>query len=332
MRGATSHDVARAAGVTQSTVSRALRDDPRIPEATRERVRAAAASLAYVPSLRGRSLSTRSTGLLAVVVSDIGNPFYMEALDHLHAALPERERLIVLTDASDAAPASADRLLDGSVDGAILMTTTLDSPLPADLAARGLPTVLFNRTVDDDIVDSCESENAAGAADVARQLLRDGHETIGALGGPVDTSTGRDRERGLRETLAAAGRPLAQRLVQRGPFTHAAGHAGLTALMAQPSPPTAIACANDVIAFGALNAARGLGLSVPGDLTIFGFDDIAMADWEVFQLSTVRQDLASMAQTTLTLLHERIAQPDLPARRVRAPTELVLRASHGPAR
>lgn len=332
MRGTTSHDVARLAGVTQSTVSRALRDDPRIPEATRARVREAAASLAYIPSRRGRSLSTRSTGLLAVVVSEIGNPFYMEALNHLHAALDESRRLIVLTDPFDAPPAPADRLLDGSVDGAILMTVTLDSALPADLTARGLPTVLFNRTIDGDVVDSCESENAAGAAAVAHQLLRDGHEAIGALLGPADTSTGRDREHGLRQTLAAAGRPLHDELTRRGPFTHAAGHAGLTALMAQPTPPTAIACANDVIAFGALNAARALGLSVPGDVTIFGFDDIAMAGWEVFELSTVRQDLGAMAQTTLTLLQERIARPDLPARRVRARTELVLRASHGPRR
>jgi LacI family transcriptional regulator len=334
----TSHDVARAAGVSQPTVSRALRDDPRVAAETRERVKAAAASLGYVTSRRGRSLSTRSTGQVAVVVGALGNAFYVEAVERLHAELEAAgRRLVVLTDRPvlDASPAAPDgeaieRLLDGGVDGAILATSLLGSSLPVELAARGLPTVLFNRTLDGDAVDACESENEDGARQVARELLALGHRRIGAIFGPLQTSTGRDREVAFRAALAEAGAPLAPERVRHGSFTHETGHRAFAELLALPQPPTAVFCANDVIALGALNAARGLGVAVPAQVTVVGFDDIAMAGWEVYRLTTVRQDLAAMARATVTLLEERIADPARPARRVTLPARLVLRDSHAP--
>ncbi len=148
-RQVTSHDVARAAGVSQPTVSRALRGDTRLSEATRQRVVEAAEALNYVPSQRGRSLATRSTGQIGIVVSDLGNPFYLQVLDELHHALSETHlRMLVLTpDEHDAVP--LERLADGSLDGAILTTTLLDSTLPAALSERGFPFVLLNREVDE---------------------------------------------------------------------------------------------------------------------------------------------------------------------------------------
>jgi LacI family transcriptional regulator len=331
MRPATSHDVARVAGVSQPTVSRALRDDPRVARATRERVRAAAEQLGYVASRRGRSLSTRLTGQIAVVVSDLGNPFYMEAVAHLYAVLDaEQTRLVVLTEPPDGAPLTVEQVADGGIDGVIVTTTLLGSSLPAQLAERGLPTVLLNRAVDDAVVDVCESENAAGARLVAEQLLDLGHRAIGAIFGPADTSTGRDREAAFRDALAARGAALSDALVRRGPFSHEAGHRGLCELMADDERPTAIFCANDVIALGTLNAARGMGVAVPAELTVFGFDDIEMAAWEVYRLSTIRQDLAALAAAAVRMLRERIADPGLAPRRERIPTQLVLRASHAP--
>jgi LacI family transcriptional regulator len=325
---ATSHDVARLAGVSQPTVSRALRDDPVVSLATRRRVRDAAESLGYVPSQRGRSLSTRATGQVAVVVSDLGNTFYMEAIRHLHAALDEAgTRVVVLTDPPDRPP-PPERLLDGSVDGVILTTALLGATLPAELCARGLPVVLFNRSVDDAPVDRCVSTNERGAGDVAEELVRLGHESIGAIFGPPETSTGRDRERGFRTALAHAGTPLADARVFHGPFSYATGEEGLRELWAGDRP-SAVFCGNDVIALGALNAARELGIDVPGELTIIGFDDIAMAAWPVYELSTVRQDLPAMARVTVELLRERIADPELPVRTREVETQLVLRGSHG---
>ena len=329
MRRVTSHDVARAAGVSQSTVSRALRDDARLSLETRDRVKATARSLGYVASRRGRSLSTRSTGQVGVVVSDLGNPFYMEALEHLYRELEQQGySLLTLADPPDAPPLSVERLVDGGIDGVILMTTVVGAELPRQLAERGLPTVLFNRVVDDEVTDAVESDNAQGARLIAEELLRLGHRAIGAIFGPADTTTGRDRERAFRAALAEGGQPLADERARRGPFTHESGHRAFTELTAAPEPPTAIFCGNDVIALGALNAAAGAGVAVPGDVTVFGFDDIEMAAWEVYRLSTVRQDLSAMAAAAISMLLSRIADPDLPLRRERIPTRLVLRASH----
>jgi LacI family transcriptional regulator len=326
----TSHDVAQLVGVSQPTVSRALRDDTQVSEETRRRVRAAAEQLGYVPSRRGRSLSTLSTGHVALVVGAVGNPFYTEAIEHLHARLAAiGHRVVVLTDEPYPTPAH-DELLDGSIDGAILATATLDSALPRDLAARGLPIVLFNRTTDDAAVDVCVSENERGAALAAGELARLGHRRVGAILGPRDTSTGRDREAGFRAALDAAGLGLPDARLRRGPFAVATGAQALAELMDGRHPPTAIFCANDVIAIGALNAAHRLGVAVPDDLTIVGFDDIGMASWDLFALTTVRQDLATMADATVRMLADRIRDPERAPRQVTVPTALVHRRTHAP--
>lgn len=328
----TSHDVARLAGVSQPTVSRALRDDTQVSAETRRRVRDAALRLGYVPSQRGRTLSTRSTGHVALVVGALGNPFYTEAVEHLHARLSAvGRRVVVLTDEPSTSPA-LDALADGSIDGAVLATATLDATLPRDLAARGVPVVLFNRATDGDDVDACVSENARGAEVAAGELARLGHRRVGAILGPADTSTGRDREAGFRSALDAASLTLPDARVRRGPFSVETGAQALAELLAQRHPPTAVFCANDVIAVGALNAAHRLGVAVPEDLTIVGFDDIAMAAWDLFALTTVRQDLATMADAAVRLLVDRMADPARPARRVTVPTALVHRRTHAPPR
>lgn len=330
MRRSTSHDVAELAGVSQPTVSRALRGDPRVAPETVRRVREAAEALAYVPSRRGRSLSTRATGQVAVVVSDLANPFYSEAILHLQAALEAADLLVVVhTDLPDR-PITVERLLDGSVDGAILTTTLADSPLPGALADRGLPVVQFNRMGADEAADACVSDNAGGAAAVAALLADLGHARVGAVLGPEDASTGRDREAGFRAALADRGIALTDERMRRGPFSTASGHDGLIALMGEAGPPTAVFCANDVVAAGALNAAHALGVAVPQRLTIVGFDDIAMAAWDVFRLTTVRQDLAAMSTAAVRLLRARMAEPARPPQAVTVPVRLVLRASHGP--
>jgi len=311
--------------VSQPTVSRALRGDPRVADATRRRVARAAARLGYVASDRGRSLSTRRSGRVAVVVDDLGNPFYLELLDALHDRLERANtRMLVLTPHRND-PLRTERLLDGSIDGVVLTTTTLDSRLPAELRARRFPFVLLNRVVDGVDADSCTVDNEAGGAEVARSLLRGGHTRIGALFGPPSTSTGRDRERGFRRALADAGAALPDALVRHGPFAFDYGHTCLGELLA--GSPTAIFCANDVVALGALNAARGLGVAVPDELSIIGFDDISMAGWELIRLTTVRQDLRRMGEIAVELVLDRIVDPQRPARHVVLPPELVWRAT-----
>ncbi len=327
----TSHDVARIAGVSQPTVSRALRDDPRLSEETRLRVHEAARELHYVPSQRGRSLATRSTGQIGIVVSDLGNPFYLQVLETLHEELHRAGlRMLVLTpDDDNLVP--LERVVDGSLDGVILTTTQLRSPLPAELSRRGFPFVLLNREVDDAPGDVCVVDNAEGARLVAQELLELGHRAIAAVFGPDTTSTGRDREASFRQVLADAGVELPAERWRRAPFDFTEGHRCTLELL--PSAPTALFAANDILALGAYNALHARGLRVPGDITLIGFDDVTLASWEAFQLTTVSQDIEHMVKTSTELLLSRIAAgPDEPLapRRVVLPARLVRRATHGP--
>lgn len=326
---ATSHDVARAAGVSQSTVSRALRSPDSVSPQLRDRVLAAARSLGYTPSEIGRSLVTQSTKTIGMVVTDLGNPFYPFLISPLHDELSKLGyRMLLLTD--DDSPDSPQRLVDRSIDGAVLTTTTLDSSLPHELDASGLPFVFLARESDVVAADAAVVDNTLGASILAAEILRLGHRRIGAILGPQNTSTGRDRRRGLRVTLAAAGISLDELPIREGPFVAETGHEALHALM-QSDSPTVVICGNDSIAIGALNAAHGMGLSVPGDVSIVGFDDLPIAGWELVQLTTVRQPMDEMARVAGRTLVARIegrAQPGRIQRTVFEP-ELIIRRTLG---
>jgi LacI family transcriptional regulator len=326
----TSNDVAARAGVSQPTVSRALRGAPRIAGETRERIREIADELGYIPSRRGRILAAGATGQVAIVVTNLANPFFSEAIHHLSTALHEVDLRAVVHADSDEHPVVPERLLDGLVDAVILVNTQLESSLARTLATRGLPVVQFARTSLGEASDACVSDQEMGSYEMARLLASLGHVRIGALFGPQNTSTGVSRESGFRAGLREQGRDLRDEYVRYGPFSTDAGERGLEELMALPERPTAVFCANDVIAVGAFNAAKALDISVPEQLTVVGFDDIPLAAWNVFQLTTVRQDLVAMSKATVRLLVERIEDPSLSFRRVGVPVELVLRGSHAP--
>lgn len=323
----TSHDVAKIAGVSQSTVSRALRGVPGIAPETVARVREAAEALAYVPSEAGRSLSTRQARSVGVFTEDLTNPFYPALVEPVRKRLEERGfRTILLTEPDHAG--AADSLPRGLVDGAIIATAHLGSRLPADLRARGVPFVLVNRSVDGVDCDRSTVDNIAGGRLAAEFLIELGHRDIAAIFGPPDTSTGRDRELGFRQGLSHRGVSLPDSSVRRGPFTFETGYDGVSRLLRRRRRPTAVFCGNDVIALGALNAARARGSQVGEDLTVIGFDDIAMASWDLVDLTTVRCDVPAMAQTAADLMVDRITDPESPFREVTLEPVMVARGSH----
>jgi LacI family transcriptional regulator len=332
----TSHDVARVAGLSQSTVSRALRGDPRVTPETRERVRAAAAQLGYTPNAMGRMLVEGTTRTVGMVVTDISNPFYPNLIAPLHDELAALGyRMVLFTERLEGDDAEADRgmegLVDRGVDGAVLTTSTLDGAVPRELLRRGLPFVFLTRTVDGIPADAVTVDNALGASLVAAEVVRAGHRRVAAIFGPANTSTGRDRERGFRAGLAAAGIALDPGVVRHGPYTVDGGRAAATELLGLPERPTVIVCFNDLVAIGALNAATASGLRVPDDVSITGWDDLPMASWEVCRLTTVRQSMDEMARTAARLVVERIERrgPEEP-RHVLLDPQLVLRSTLGP--
>lgn len=331
----TSWTVAREAGVSQSTVSRALRADPRVREETRQRVEDAARRLGYVPNSLASGLASRSGRTVGVVVSDLTNPFFPSLLSPVHDELQLMGYRVVLFAERTDIPSGQDalnRLLDRSIDGVLVTTATLRSPLADTLRMRGLPLVLLNRYIDGLDVDRVVSDNRGGAVAGARHLLELGHRRIGVVRGPSNTSTSRDRMAGLQEALHAEGIALDAALVREGSYSHQSGYQHARDLLRLADPPTAIVCGNDIVAFGAIDAARSLDVRVPQDVSILGFDDVPMASWEVFRLTTVSQPFEDMATAAARMLAERIDQHAEigPGREQVFPATLVKRSTVGP--
>jgi LacI family transcriptional regulator len=304
----TSWTVAREVGVSQSTVSRALRGDPRVRPETRRRIAEAAERLGYRPASMAAELpgSNRTVG---VVVADLTNPFFPSLLTPVYDELRLLGYRVVLFSERTDIPTGQDaltRLIDSSIDGVLITTATLGSRFMETLVERECPVVLLNRYVDGLDVDRAFADNHEGGRVAGRHLLELGHRRIGVIRGPSNTSTSRDRFAGLLEVMDEAGVELDPSLVREGPFTHQSGYQHTRELLRLDSPPTAILCGNDVIAFGAIDAARSLRVEVPREVSIVGFDDVPMASWEVFQLSTVRQPLDDMARAAARMLAERI--------------------------
>lgn len=330
----TSRDVAREVGVSQSTVSRALRGDSRVARDTLARVVEAAQRLNYLPNSAARSLITKRSQTVGVVVSDITNPFYPQLVDVLHDELFLDGYRTVLLNQRTATRGVDDVLpqLQGrAVDGIVFASATLDSPIVEGFAARGIPVVLLNRDCDGVDADRVVSENVEGGRLAARSLLALGHRRIALIAGPANTSTGRDREAGFREELAEQDVEFDEGLRRSGDYSHQSGYQWCLELLRLERRPTAIFCGNDVIAFGALDAACRCGLRVPEDLSVIGYDDIAMSSWELIRLTTISQPLTQMAKAAARMLISRLeSQEVLETRRQIFPASLVRRDTTGP--
>ena len=324
---ATSHDVARVAGVSQPTVSRALRNDPNIAESTRKRVTEAARKLGYSVNELGRSLSTRATRRIALV-ADLDNALWPLLVEQIHDELTDHGySMTLLAERGDPVGMEAN-LLGGWADGVIITSAHVNARLPHELRRRGLPFVLVNRTVEGLEVDAAVADNVAGGRLAAQLLLAAGHTRVGALFGPQDTSTGLGREAGFRQGLAEGGASLPPSRVRWGPFDYSHGRAALPDLLKGRYRATALFCANDLIAIGAINTAHKLGVSVPEDIALVGFDDLAEAAWPVFDLTTIRVPFDAMLSSAVALLLEQLRGHGAEPRAVVHPVTPVLRSTH----
>lgn len=330
-KAVTSFDVARLAGVSQATVSRALRNLPSITPATRERVARAAEQLGYVPHESARSLSTRVTSRIAIVSEALTNPFYPELLEPLRWHLGEQGYRVVLVADSEDDALTAATLADGSYDGVIVTTATRQSRLPRTLRERDMPCVVINRITDDELDPWSAFDNRRGSVAIAALLDALGHTRIGLIAGPAEISTAQEREHSFRLELESREHFIPESLIRRVPFSAAAGRAAALDLLSAHPELTALVCGNDFLAFGALNAATATGLIVPDDLTVLGFDDVAMASWDVFSLTTVNCDLDELARRSAEQLIRLIRGLRIDQQQT-VGVELVLRGTHGPPR
>ncbi|HEX5857217.1 MAG TPA: LacI family DNA-binding transcriptional regulator [Microbacterium sp.] len=323
----TSRDVARLAGVSQPTVSRALRDDPRVSEETKKRVRDAAGALGYVASETGRALSSGRTRRIGLLLTDLDNQFYPHIIAPVHRELESQGYQLMLHTETADNDTVAERLIANGLDGVILATTTVESVVPLRLRDRGLPFVYFNRTAAFVDADATTVSPSTGFGIAAARAVELGHTRVGAVFGPSNTSTAQSREVALRAALAEHGVMLAPEYVRRGPFDTESGDLATTYLLGLSEPPTLIFCGNDVVAFGALNAARRAGLHVPDDVSIVGFDDLPAASWPIIELATIAFDIGSMAREAADLVIWRIEHPGAPVRHVEFDTRFVPRST-----
>lgn len=298
-REVTSRDVARALGVSQSMVSRAFDPSGRVAKENRERILRTADAMGYRPNVIARSLSTRRSGIVAIVMGGMDNPFYADVLDQMAAALDAAGYRSLLfrvppdQDVDDQLPA----LRQYNVDALIVASASISSRIADEWRRERRRVVLFNRTVADQSVPSVSCDNAAGAGLLADLLVDRGHRRLVYVAGPQQTSTNREREAGFIRRLMERDVPLVGR-VDTSSYSFQEGYRAAAEAMAVR--PDAIFFANDVLALGGMDRVRhDLGLEIPDALSVVGFDDIGMAAWPSYALTTIRQPVAAMVRLAI---------------------------------
>ena len=297
----TALDVARLAGVSQSAVSRVFTPGASASKATVQKVRAAAEQLGYRPDPLARAMITGRTRIIGLVVAYLENQFYPMALERLSRALQQRGYHILVFMAENATDKVAEvvqELIDYRVDGIITASVSMSNDLTARLLALGIPVVNFNRGQDDARLTDITSDNIAGARRATEFLIAAGHTRIAHVMGWQGSSTGRDRAEGFRLAMAAAGLdPVA---MIDGMYSRDTAAAVARDLCTRPDRPDAIFVGNDHMAFAVMDALRfGLGLRVPEDVSVIGYDDVPMAAWPAYDLTTLRQPVNRMVAATV---------------------------------
>ncbi|RLK07180.1 LacI family DNA-binding transcriptional regulator [Ruegeria conchae] len=324
----TSMDVARMAGVSQSAVSRVFTPGASASPKTVAKVRKVAEALGYRPNVLARAMVSGKSGIIGLVVAYLNNQFYPEALEKLSNALQERGYHVLIFMASNTAQ-NIDKIvgeiLDFQVDGIVAASVALSSDLSDRCRAAGVPMVLFNRGQDDPTMSSVTSDNLAGGRKVAEFLLAAGHKKISYVAGWEGASTQRDREAGFVAALHQAGLTLHSREV--GNFgTEDARDA--TRRMFALDPPDAVFVANDHMAIAVMDTLRfELGLKIPEDVSVVGYDDVAVAAWPSYDLTTVRQPANRMVAETVDILLSKIDDPQIEPKQLEIDGPLIIRGS-----
>ncbi|MDB5980423.1 MAG: transcriptional regulator, LacI family [Pseudomonas sp.] len=330
--GVTSRHVAQRAGVSQPTVSRVLAGHPYVRQAVRDKVMAAIRELDYRPNGNALAMRTNRTGNIGVVVSRLANPLYPELLQILGRTLIRAGfRMVVWNTEEMDEQAAIDAVRESRVDGVIMTTATVASTRLYDALQMNAPVVLINRVVEGWPCDQVASDNLDGGRMVAEYFLRSNRRRIGMIQGPVAASTIRDRQTGFQQALMEQGGVLDQSVCTSvEEFSYKQGFDATCRLLELPEPPDALFCVNDIIALGAIDAARNKGIDIPEQLWIVGYDDIEMASWKAFDLTTVRQPMIKMSEGAIDLLLERINGYEGEPRIVCLSEEFVVRGSSGP--
>ncbi len=323
--------VARRAGVSRATVSRVVNGSTTVAEPIREAVRQAVAELGYVPNLAARSLVTQRTDSIALVMPEEATRVFSDdqvfpgiirgAAQELEAA---DKQLVLMLAGSPAGHERVERYTTGRhVDGVLFASLHGADPLPAKLAALGIPVVCSGRPLDGANVPYVDVDQVAGVTKAVRHLIDTGRRRIATIAGPQDMVAGIERLAGYRDTVAAAGLP---EMVAVGDFTRESGAAAMRELLTAHPDLDAVFAASDLMAHAALRTLREAGRRVPQDVAVIGFDDIETAAYTEPPLTTVRQPIVELGRQGTRLLLRLAAGEEVEPALI-LPTELILRDS-----
>jgi beta-glucosidase len=330
----TLEEVGAAAGVSRATVSRVINSSPKVSPLARQAVERAIAELGYVPNRAARSLVTRRTETIALVVSEpearvFADPFFSAVVRGVSAAVSHTElQLVLLMAQGEREHEKVERFVrQGHVDGVALLSLHGEDPLPYAMASAGVPTVLLGRPQGEPGIAYVDADNRGGARQATEHMLSRGRRSIATITGPQDMSAGIDRYEGYADALQGAGVEIRKGLVEAGDFSEDSGYQAMSRLLSRGADIDAVFAGNDLMAAGALRALQAGGRRVPGDVAVVGFDDAPLARHTSPPLTTVRQPLDQMTGAMADLLLKQIEGGVALRDQVICPTTLVLRES-----
>jgi LacI family transcriptional regulator len=305
-------EVAAAAQVSKTTVSHALSGNRPVAAGTQARIERAIEELGYRPSALARSLKLARSHTVGLIVPDVTNPFYPALARGLQEAVASYGYLALLADTGGDGTQErrfVDEAVDRRVDGLVLSTFDLHEADLDDAVRAGIATVSIGPQLSGRGIDVVSADDERAAGDAVEYLLERGHRRIATIAGPTATTLGAARLAGYRQRLAGAGVEPDPALVRAADWTRDGGHAAAAQLLALAAPPTAVFCANDMMAIGALDAARAAGIDVPGQLAVVGLDDIEAAALVTPALTTVRIPAHEVGRIAGELLLKRMEGP-----------------------
>jgi LacI family transcriptional regulator len=324
-------DVAEKAGVSKTTVSHVLSGKRPVAPVTRERIEQVIAELGFRPNALARSLRMQRTQMVALIIPDITNPYYPVLARGLQDALVEEGYHAFLCNTDSDKEQESAFIADAvqrKVDGIILSSLHERTQDVLKFIKSGLTFVSLGTGIDHPAVDRVATDDRQGALIATRFLIERGHRRIGMIGGAPHLLPSRERFAGYRAALQEAGIPFDAALFAEGDFMRVSGTQGMRRLMQQSRPPTAVFCANDLMAIGAMDVVRELGMRIPDDVAIVGYDDIEAASLVTPALTTVLNPGYEMGKAAGQLLLERLQEKyDGPGRRVLVPHRFIQRVS-----
>lgn len=326
----TSEDVARLAGVSQSTVSRVFAGGTTVSEKKRKKILEAAEKLNYELNAHARSLTTKKTRIIGIVMRNIRNPFYSAVLEIFYNRLSVLGYHILFINSvnEEIQEKEIRQLLEYNVEGVIITDALLSFSAAQKFNRNEIVVILFNRYSEYAESSAVFCDNYLAAKQIATYLFDTGHRTFAFISGPSNTSTTIDRQKGFEEVLKEKG--IRDLIIESGDYSYESGFKSAQELMTRNKKIDCIFCGNDIIALGAMDAMRIIGLKIPEDVSVVGFDNIRMAAWPPYSLTTWEQPLEEMVDSTVRILLDEINHKEASPKVIMMKGHMVVRNSVKP--